>query len=110
MEKAKDSFQFSRKDIKREAKTNLKHHYLMYVVACLFSLIIQAEFLTSDNIISVRRQVVSDAIEAAYELTGADDVKKIEKAYKDCAELRKAAEILVLSTKLVSIDKYLTKG
>ena len=55
----------------------------MYVVACLFSLIIQAEFLTSDNIISVRRQVVSDAIEAAYELTGADDVKKIEKAYKD---------------------------
>ena len=83
LEKAKDSFQFSRKDIKREAKTNLKHHYLMYVVACLFSLIIQAEFLTSDNIISVRRQVVSDAIEAAYELTGADDVKKIEKAYKD---------------------------
>ena len=83
MEKAKDSFQFSRKDIKRDAKTNLKHHYLMYVVACLFSLIIQAEFLTSDNIISVRRQVVSDAIEAAYELTGADDVKKIEKAYKD---------------------------
>ena len=83
LDKSKDSFQFSRKDIKRDAKTNLKHHYLMYVVACLFSLIIQAEFLTSDNIISVRRQVVSDAIEAAYELTGADDVKKIEKAYKD---------------------------
>ncbi|MBR6475294.1 MAG: DUF975 family protein [Lachnospiraceae bacterium] len=83
MEKSKDSFQFSRRDLKRDAKTNLKHHYLMYVVACLFSLIIQAEFLTSDNLISVRRQVVTDAIDAAYELTGADDVKKIERAYKD---------------------------
>ena len=53
----------------------------MYVVACLFSLIIQAEFFTSDNLISVRRQVVADAVDAVCELTGIDDVRRIEKAY-----------------------------
>ncbi|MBR5945001.1 MAG: hypothetical protein IKZ94_08655, partial [Lachnospiraceae bacterium] len=81
MEKSKDSFIFSRKDLKREAKVNLKHHYLMYVVACLFSLIIQAEFFTSDNLISVRRQVVTDAVNAFCELTGIEDVRRIENAY-----------------------------
>ena len=82
LEKSKDSFIFSRRDLKREAKTNLKHHYMMYVVACLFSLIIQAEFFTSDNLISVRRQVVSDAVDAVCELTGQDDhVRRIEDAY-----------------------------
>lgn len=82
LEKTKDSFVFSRKDLKREAKSNFKHHYLMYVVACLFSLIIQAEFFTSDNLITVRRQVVADAVDAFCELTGMEDVRRIENAYK----------------------------
>ena len=37
MESGKDRFVFSRKEIKREARENLKHHYLMFVVACLLS-------------------------------------------------------------------------
>ena len=83
LEKSENRFIFSRRDLKRDAKTNLKHHYMMYVVACLFSIIIQAEFFTSDNLISVRRQVVSDAVNAVCELTGQDDhVRRIENAYK----------------------------
>jgi len=104
LEKAKDRFLFSRKDLKRDAKTNLKHHYLMYVVACLFSLIIQAEFLTSDNLISVRRQVVTDAIDAVYELTGADDVRRIEKAYNS---LDKDADSLYTGVKQYLYTKTL---
>ncbi len=80
---SKDRFVFSRKEIKREARTNLKHHYLMFVVACLFSLILQAEFFASDNIISVRRQVISDATQAVYELTGYSNVKTFEKTYRE---------------------------
>ena len=80
---SKDRFVFSRKEIKREARTNLKHHYLMFVVACLFSLILQAEFFASDNIISVRRQVVTDAAQAIYEITGYSNVKSFEKTYKE---------------------------
>ena len=83
LEKSENRFIFSRRDLKRDAKTNLKHHYMMYVVACLFSIIIQAEFFTSDNLISVRRQVVADAVNAVCELTGQDDhVRRIENAYK----------------------------
>ena len=53
----------------------------MYVVACLFALIMQAEFLTSDNLFGVRRQVVSDSIDAVYDLTEDQDVKRFERAY-----------------------------
>ena len=53
----------------------------MYVAACLFALIIQSEFLTSDNLISVRRQVITDTIDAVYEFTGVQDIKRIENAY-----------------------------
>lgn len=53
----------------------------MYVFACLIALIMQAEFLTSDNLISVRRQVVSDSIDAVYDLTEAQDIKRFENAY-----------------------------
>jgi len=83
LEKSDDRFVFSRKELKRDAKANLKHHYLMYVVACLFALILQTEFLASDNVISVRRQVIVDAADAVYELTGVQDVKRLEDAYKE---------------------------
>jgi len=83
LETNKERFTFSRKDIKREARMALKHHYLMFVVACLFSLILQAEFFASDNIISVRRQVITDATQAVYELTGYSNVKSFEKTYKE---------------------------
>ena len=83
LESGKDRFVFSRKEIKREARENLKHHYLMFVVACLFSLILQAEFFASDNMISARRQVVTDAAQAVYELTGYADVKTFEKTYEE---------------------------
>ncbi len=81
-----DRFVFSRKELKRNARTNFKHHYLMYVAACLFALIMQAEFFTSDNLISVRRQVISDSTDAIYELTGAQDVRRLERAYKEIDE------------------------
>ena len=82
LEKNNDRFVFSRKELKYNARQNFKHHYLMYVVACLFALIMQAEFLTSDNLIGVRRQVVSDSIDAVYDLTEDQDVKRFERAYK----------------------------
>ena len=53
----------------------------MYVAACVLALITQSEFLTSDNLISVRRQVIADSIEAVYEFTGVQDIKRIENAY-----------------------------
>ena len=53
----------------------------MYVAACLFALIVQSEFLTSDNLIGVRRQVITDTIDAVYEFTGVQDIKRIENAY-----------------------------
>ncbi len=80
MEKGKDSFVFSRKELKSKARANLKHHYLMYVLACLFALIMQVEFLASDNVIGARRQVILDATQAVYEFTGDQDVKLIEAA------------------------------
>lgn len=86
MENSNDSFVFSRKELKRKARENLKHHYLMYVVACLFALFLQAEFFASDNIITVRKQVVSDAAQAIYELTGISSVKTLEEKYLDIDE------------------------
>lgn len=83
MAKSDDRFIFSRKELKRAAKVNLKHHYLMYVVACLFALVLQTEFLASDNVISVRRQVIVDAADAVYELTGVQNVKRFEDAYRE---------------------------
>ena len=53
----------------------------MYVAACLLALIMQSEFLTSDNLIGVRRQVIADTINAVYEFTGVQDIKRIENAY-----------------------------
>ena len=86
MTKDTDRFVFSRKELKYNARQSFKHHYLMYVFACLFALIMQAEFLTSDNLISVRRQVIADATDAVYEFTGYQDVKRFEKAYKEIDE------------------------
>lgn len=94
MNSSNDKFVFSRRELKREARTNFKHHYLMYVVACLFALIIQAEFLTSDNLISVRKQVIDDTIHAAYEFTHYEfiddeyeaNVQDFEKAYREIDE------------------------
>ncbi|MBR2991754.1 MAG: DUF975 family protein [Clostridiales bacterium] len=81
MENSSDRFIFSRKELKRAARTSFKHHYLMFVFTCLIALILQVEFFASDNIISVRRQVISDAAQAAYELTGASSVKTLELFY-----------------------------
>ena len=98
METNKDRFTFSRKEIKREARISLRHHYLMFVVACLFALIIQAEFLASDNLISVRKQVIDDSIRAAYEFTHYDfiddeyenSIQDFEKAYREIGGLNHA--------------------
>ena len=86
MDKNDNRFFFSRKELKYNARRNLKHHYLMYVVACLFALVMQAEFLTSDNLISVRRQVIDDVTNSVYELTEAKDLRRIEKTYKEIDE------------------------
>ena len=86
LDNGNDSFKFSRKDLKREARTNLKHHYLMYVVACLFALIVQAEFFTSDNLIGVRIQVIDDGIAAVFELYEDPDLRRIEHAYRTIDE------------------------
>ncbi len=58
----------------------------MYVFACIIALILQTEFLASDNIISVRRQVVLDTIDAVYDLTENPDIKRFETAYKTIDE------------------------
>ena len=81
MEDPADRLRISRKELKRDAKRNFKHHYLMYVVACLFALVMQSEFLASDNMIGARRQVVTDATQAIFELTGEDQVRQFEETY-----------------------------
>ena len=58
----------------------------MFVFTCLIALILQVEFFASDNIISVRRQVISDAAQAAYELTGSSSVKNLGNFYSDIDE------------------------
>lgn len=83
-----DRFTFSRKELKRDAKTNFKHHYLMYVVACIIGLILQTEFVASDTLISIRRQVIEDAIGAVheltdYELSDVQSIQRIENAYRE---------------------------
>ena len=108
MEKGKDSFVFSRKELKSKARANLKHHYLMYVLACLFALIMQVEFLASDNVIGARRQVILDATQAVYEFTGVQDVKLIEAAYleidEDADSLYTAVEQDLYSRTLSSVE------
>ena len=84
--KDNDRFVFSRKELKYNARMNFKHHYLMYVVACLLALFVQAEFLTSDTLISIRRNVVADATEAVYELTGVQNVKRLGSVYIEIDE------------------------
>ena len=81
MDNPDDRFKFSRRELKRDAKANFKHHYLMYVVACLFALVMQTEFLASDNMLGARRRVVTDATQAVYELTGVPHVKRLEETY-----------------------------
>ena len=81
MEDPADRLRISRKELKRDAKRSFKHHYLMYVVACLFALVMQSEFLASDNMIGARRQVVTDATQAIFELTGEDQVRQFEETY-----------------------------
>ncbi len=86
LNKDNDRFVFSRKELKYNARTNFKHHYLMYVVACLMALFVQAEFLTSDTLISIRRQVIADATESVYELTGVQNVKRLGSVYIEIDE------------------------
>ncbi len=81
LEPGNGKFVFSRKELKREARKNFKHHYLMYVVACLLALIFHTEFLTSDTLIGIRKQVITDAVEAVYEFTGVQHIKRFENTY-----------------------------
>lgn len=55
----------------------------MYVVACLLALILQTEFVASDTLISIRRQVVDDAINAVNEFTDVKGLERIENAYRE---------------------------
>ena len=63
--KVSNSFSFSRKLMKQDARRNLKRHYLFFVVVCLVSLLVQAEFVTTDYVIKLRSQFISDVVEAA---------------------------------------------
>ena len=51
--------------MKQDARNNLKRHYLFFVVVCLVSLLVQAEFVTTDYVIKLRSQFISDVVEAA---------------------------------------------
>ena len=44
---------FSIKALKRNARKNLKEHYLLFVVVCLIAVLISAEFVTTDNVIGI---------------------------------------------------------
>ena len=63
--KVDNTFEFSRKEVKADARKNLKRHYMFFVVVCLISLVVQAEFVTTDYVIKLRTQFISDVIEAA---------------------------------------------
>jgi hypothetical protein len=63
--KVSNTFSFSRKLMKQDARNNLKRHYLFFVVVCLVSLLVQAEFVTTDYVIKLRSQFISDVVEAA---------------------------------------------
>lgn len=78
-------------------------------------------FMSFDSLPGCAKAIVAKCAEAGVKLTPAgatypygkdpeDKNIRIAPSFPTLSELRKAAEILVLSTKLVSIDKYLTKG
>ncbi len=63
--KISNEFAFSRKTIKHDARRNLRRHYTLFVVVCLVSLLVQAEFVNSDYVIKLRSQFISDVTDAA---------------------------------------------
>ena len=63
--KISNAFAFSRKEVRADARKNLKRHYLFFVVVCLISLVVQAEFVTTDYVIKLRSQFIDDIVTAA---------------------------------------------
>lgn len=63
--KVDNTFEFSRKEVKADARKNLKRHYMFFVVVCLISLVVQAEFVTTDYVIKLRSQFIDDIVQAA---------------------------------------------
>ena len=52
----------TRKTFKKAARKNLKRHYWIFVLMCLFSVLIGSEFVTSDNLISSRTDAIGTAV------------------------------------------------
>ena len=67
--------------LKRDARKNLKHHYVFFVLACLLALMMEAEFITSDYLINMRTNVIDYAFNASNEYLNLD--KETEEKVKE---------------------------
>ena len=65
----------TRRGFKSQAKKNLKKHYVTFVLMCLFASFIGAEFVTSDNFIAARSDVMG-LVASRYE----DQIVETERA------------------------------
>lgn len=70
--------------LKRDARSNLKRHYIFYVFACLLAIIIEAEFIASDYLINMRTNVIDYAFNTTEEYLDID--QKTEETVRDGVE------------------------
>ena len=63
--------------IKRDARNNLRHHYFLYVFACLLALVMEAEFITSDYLINMRTKVIDYAFNTSGEYIDDETEEKV---------------------------------
>lgn len=97
----KNKTEYSISMLKREGRRNLKHHYLFFLVACIISLAMEAEFITSDYLISMRSNVVDYAFKVSNEYMNVDPeteehVKEGVKTIDDDADVFRKGVITAL--------------
>lgn len=68
----KNKLEYGISMLKRDARKNLKHHYFFFVLACVISLAMEAEFITSDYLISMRTNVIDYAFSVSDEYLDVD--------------------------------------
>ena len=81
---AKNTLDINSSIIKRDARSNLKRHYIFYVFACLLAIIIEAEFIASDYLINMRTNVIDYAFNTTGEYLDID--QKTEETVRDSVE------------------------
>lgn len=68
----------TRRSFKKAAKKNLRQHYWTFVLMCMFAVLIGAEFVTSDNLLSARTDALGTAV-SGYEQDILDTEEEVAK-------------------------------